>query len=214
MCKAVQRIHEKKICHRDLKPDNFYVYDKNYICLGDFGTARYFDDKATAILRAYSVPIGDMRYVAPELLCMLGFSDYHNYCADFYSLGLILFELFTKTSIGHNVIGSDEQINLILHFREVPEKHRIEVFDDVIESLAETNNLFSVRMYDDSIPNAIAAEIDFLYKGMACIDYRKRMKDFSRIFLRINICENTIKNFKKIEAWKTKKEKKKEGALC
>lgn len=214
MCKAVQRIHGKKIYHRDLKPGNFFVYNKNNICLGDFGTARYFDEKAATILSSYSYPVGDMRYAAPELLCMLYFSDYHNYCADIYSLGLILFELFTKTSLGPYIYGNEEQKDLIMHFRAIPEKNRIKVFDEFIESFAASKNLFSVRIYDETIPKAIANEVDILYKGMACLDYRMRMKDFERIFLRINICENTIKYFKKIDTWKIKKEKRKEGALC
>lgn len=87
MCKAIQRIHRRRICHRDLKPDNFLVFGKRYVCLSDFGTARYLGEGAISILDSYHAPVGDMRYTAPELLCGLYFSDYHNYYADIYSLG-------------------------------------------------------------------------------------------------------------------------------
>jgi len=214
MCKAVQRIHNKRICHRDLKPGNFLVYGKRYVCLSDFGTARYFGSKADPILSYYPYPVGDMRYTAPELLCGLYFSDYYNYYADIYSLGLILFELFTKVQLGSEIFRNPERMDLISHFRLVPERNRIEVFDESIESFAKAKDLFSVRMYDDSIPKAIAQEIDKLYQGMVCLDYRKREVDFQRIFLRINICEKVIRNFKKYEKWKKRKEKKKEGASC
>ena len=214
MCKAVQRIHNKKIYHRDLKPGNYLVYGKRYVCLSDFGTARYSRRRAESILSTYTWPVGDMRYTAPELLCGLHFSDYHNYCADIYSLGLILFELFTKTQLGSEIFRDRERMDLISHFRLVPEKNRIEVFDEFIESFAETRDLFSVRMYDDSIPKVIAQEIDRLYKGMACLNYKKRVINFQRIFLRINICEKVIRYIKEYERWKKKKEIRKKEISC
>lgn len=212
MCKAVQRIHNKKICHRDLKPGNFLVYGNRYVCLSDFGTARYFGVGDQPIMDDYSYPVGDMRYTAPELLCGLHFSDYHNYSADMYSLGLILFELFTRTQLGPEIFRDRD--DLIAHFSRVPKQKRVEVFDGFIESLAQSRDLFGVRMYEDSIPKAISQEVDRLYKAMACLDYRKRDIDFQTIFLRINICEKIIRSVKKYEIWKRKKEKKEEGGLC
>lgn len=214
MCKAVQRIRNKGICHRDLKPGNFLVYGKRYVCLSDFGTARYFGKTAEPIMDYYPYPVGDTRYTAPELLCGLYFSDYHNYCADIYSLGLILFELFTKVPLGSEIFKDRDKMDLISHFRFVPERNRIEVFDGIIETLVEGRELFSVRMYDESILKAVAQEVDRLYQEMASLNYRKREMNFQMIFLRINICEKVIRNFEKYERWKRKKEKKKEGESC
>jgi serine/threonine protein kinase len=193
MCKAIQRIHKMGICHRDLKPDNFLVFGKRYICLSDFGTARYFGQKGSPILESYHAPVGDMRYTAPELLCGLHFSDYYNYCADIYSLGTILYELFTRSELSSSIYRSNELLDFVTHFNLVPQANRVEVFDGFIDSFSNERTLFSVRTHDESIPKAIAYEVDRLYQSMASLNYKKRETDFQRIFLRINICEKVIR---------------------
>ena len=187
MCKAIQRIHRREICHRDLKPDNFLIFGKRYVCLADFGTARYLGEKAIPILETYNAPVGDMRYTAPELLCGLHFSDYHNYCGDIYSLGAILYELFTRSGLASVIYKNDELLEFVTHFNLVPQKNRIEVFHSFIDSFSQERSLFPVRMHNDSIPKAIAYEVDRLYQSMACLNYKKREKDFQRIFLKINL---------------------------
>lgn len=203
MCKAVQRIHVKKICHRDLKPDNFLILGKRYVCLGDFGTARYFGEKGSPVLESYYGPVGDMRYTAPELLAGLHFSDHHNYCADIYSLGAILFELYAKSELVSQIHKNNEVLQFVAYFNHVPESKRIEVFDGFIDSFSQDRRLFSLKMYDGSIPNPIAYEVDRLYQSMACLDYRRREMDFQKIFLRINICENVIRAYRR-----------RRGAIC
>jgi len=201
ICKAVQRIHHREICHRDLKPGNFLVFGKRNVCLSDFGTARYFGKKASPMLDYYPSPVGELRYTAPELLCLLYFSDRHNYYADIYSLGAILFELFTKTVLSPNIFRENEIIDLIAHFHSIPERGRKLLFDQFIDGFAEDRELPSVRLYDESIPKSIAQEIDRLYKNLASLNYKKREVNFQRIFLRINICEKIIRYLKQYEKW-------------
>jgi len=97
MCKSVQRIYNRRICHRDIKPKNFLIFGRRDIRLSDFGTARYLTDDTKPLLPEYVAPPGDLRYVAPELLCGLCFDKELFYSADIFSLGCILFEAFTKT---------------------------------------------------------------------------------------------------------------------
>lgn len=205
ICKAVQRIHSKSICHRDLKPGNFLVYGKRYVCLIDFGTARYLGQKGRPIQTHYGVPPGDKRYTAPELLCGLHFSDKHNYYADIYSLGAILFELFTKTVLGSNIFRKNDISELCLLFHQIPERNRLKIFDGFIDGFAKDKELPGVQLFDNTIPKVIAHEINFLYKSLAALDYRDRLRDFQRIFLRINICEKVIQNSLKVEKWMQKK---------
>ena len=190
MCKAVQRIHAKKICHRDLKPGNFLLFGKRYVTLSDFGTARYFGETITPLLETYHHPVGDLRYPAPEIICGLYFSDYHNFCADIYSLGAILFELFTRQVLG-SIIFPDVR-DLISHFFLVPQRDRIEVFHSIIGNISKVRPLPSVLVYNDQIPKGIALEVDRLYKSMASLDYRKREMSFQYIFLRILIIVKVI----------------------
>jgi serine/threonine protein kinase len=214
ICKAVQRIHHRNICHRDLKPGNFLVFGKRNVCLSDFGTARYFGEKVSPMLDYYPSPVGDRRYTGPELLCLLCFSDHHNYYADIYSLGAILFELFTKTVFSSNIFRENEIIDLAAHFHSIPERERKSVFDQFIDGFAEDRELPSVRLYDESIPKPIAQEVDRLYKSLASLNYKKREMNFQRIFLRINICEKVIRYLKQYERWEKKKFRNKKGILC
>jgi len=208
ICKAVQRIHSKGIMHRDLKPGNFLVYNKRYVCLSDFGTAKYSSSKEKPIRNYYPFLQGDTRYAAPELLFGLHFSDHHNFCADIYSLGAILFELFTKTIFSQYIFKEDEIYDLLAESHAIPEKNRIEVFNGVIGSFSKNLELPSIGKFDVNIPKAIVHEIDMLYRSLACLDYRRRQRDFQRVFLRINICEKVIKNYRKIERWRKKKEER------
>lgn len=78
-------LHNKNICHRDLKPDNIMIDENNYPILIDFGIARnYEDDMSTN-------NIGTIYYMAPEL------SEGKNYdqSIDVYSFGIIMNELFS-----------------------------------------------------------------------------------------------------------------------
>lgn len=211
VCKAVQRIHYLKICHRDLKPGNFLVFGSRYVCLSDFGTARYFGNGAETIRATYRYPVGDLRYTAPELLCGLHFSGHHNFCADIYSLGAILFELFTRVELWTQIFKTNKEIyELISHFNVIPERNRLQVFDETIKGFDADRELFSVRAHDDSIPKAIANEVDLLYRAMARLDYRKRELNFNNIFMRINICEQVVRNYNHFEYRKRLKQEKRD----
>ena len=209
ICKAVQRIHKEKIIHRDLKPGNFLVYNKRCVCLIDFGTARYSSPKGTPIRNYYTAPLGDIRYAAPELLFGgLHFSDRHAFCADIYSLGAILFELFAKMIFNDHIFKEDKIDDILINFHTISESNRIEVFDGFIGGFSKDRELPSIREYDANIPKDLVHEVDMLYRSLACLDYRRRQSDFQRIFHRINICEKVIKYHKKIERWRKKKEER------
>ncbi len=198
MCKAVQRLHNRDICHRDLRPNNFLLMKLRYVCVSDLGFARYFNQEESGLKEYYSVPVGDKRYVAPELLCGLHFSKEHNFYGDIFSLGAILFELFSKSPLGPELFTFYDRIQIINDFSRIPEAERIKVVDGVISTLAESRKLPSVKEYDDAIPKAIAFQIDRIYQGMAALDYRKREKNFNRIFIQLEIAKKVIQHEMKI----------------
>jgi serine/threonine protein kinase len=211
ICKGVQRIRRKEICHRDLKPEQFLIFSSGYICLADFGTARYFGAAGRPIRPSYSAPSGDLRYTAPELLAGLHFSDYHNYAADVYSLGCILFELYAKSVLTLNLLTGTEIQHLIDLFALVPENDRIKVFEEFVPTLASSRSLPSVSRFDNSIPVSAAHEIDKLYMSMAQLDPRSRANDFEHIFLRINIIEKILRNIKQYESWRALRAQRRRG---
>ena len=43
MCKALNYMHECKVTmHRDIKPDNIFVFKKGHLKLGDFGISKTY----------------------------------------------------------------------------------------------------------------------------------------------------------------------------
>lgn len=81
---ALTFMHERKLLHLDIAPDNILVDDERCVLL-DFGLAGRFD-----LPRPPEALIGSAAYLAPEL----GLSRYSP-AADWYSLGVVLFQALT-----------------------------------------------------------------------------------------------------------------------
>jgi serine/threonine-protein kinase len=101
VCNAVQHAHQKGIIHRDLKPSNVLVALDEGIPVAkviDFGVAkaagRQHADRAT--LTTFPQVVGTPLYMSPEQTHSSG-GDVDTR-SDFYSLGVILYELLTGTT--------------------------------------------------------------------------------------------------------------------
>ena len=108
MLTTIKYLHLQKICHRDIKAENF-VFNKeenNHIALIDFGLAYEWKDDMREEINADggNKIMGTVYYVAPEVLK----KDYDESC-DIWSLGVILYELlygfcsYTSSSIAQLV---------------------------------------------------------------------------------------------------------------
>lgn len=88
--KGIRRLHQNKIFHCDLKPKNVFYLDKEQIDLviGDYGSAKTFEESSEKELSFTSVVKGTNMYRAPEQAD--GIVSEKN---DYYSLGMIICHL-------------------------------------------------------------------------------------------------------------------------
>lgn len=82
---GLQYLHNHKILHRDLKPDNIFITKDNVCVLADFGLAKEVEN-INALNRTQA---GTPLYMAPEVFN----NEEYSFKAEIWSLGCILHEL-------------------------------------------------------------------------------------------------------------------------
>ena len=110
LCLAV--VHNNGVVHRDIKPENFLFDNNGYLHLTDFNSAAYLNEEnqKNNILNNYEFNnnsdeqirinninkklVGTLGYIAPEHI--LAIDDKISFVSDFYSFGIILYELMFK----------------------------------------------------------------------------------------------------------------------
>lgn len=101
---AVKHLHERNVCHRDIKLENILMAGKSkrsLIKLSDFGLSKYLDGQA--VMSTY---VGTPSYIAPEVLknasdSVNGRSSSYTVKADMWSLGCILYSLLCGSPAFH-----------------------------------------------------------------------------------------------------------------
>ncbi len=207
MCRAVQRIHRRKIAHRDLKPGNFLVMSDGSTRLSDLGTARLIDGTTAGIAVTYTAQPGDRRYTAPEVIA--GLHDVEPefaFKADLFSLGAVLFDLFTGTMLALPLYGHGLASDLAV-MATIRRPDRRQIYDRVVSSIADGHPLPSIQDFGPGIPGAIRDRVNALYKAMCALDYRNRLCEFERIFGQIDACALVLRNEQKYRRWRELREK-------
>jgi HEAT repeat protein len=90
VCRGVGAAHQADIVHRDLKPPNILINDQGVVKIVDFGVAVITSDMSTRLTKVGTV-LGTPTYMAPEQVR----SHAIDARTDIYSLGVIMYEMFT-----------------------------------------------------------------------------------------------------------------------
>jgi len=114
ICAALREAHGQHIVHRDLKPENVLIARDGTVKVSDFGIARSVRSDATQT----GTVIGTPAYMSPEQA--QGKAIDHR--SDMYSLGLVLYEMFT----GRPAFQGDTPLAVAMkHIDEAPTPPRL-----------------------------------------------------------------------------------------
>ena len=163
LCKGLIDIHKNNLIHRDLTPDNIFIDKNNKIKIGNFGITKILIDnnKYTKSI------IGKIHYIAPGI--ELG--EKYNNKVDIYSLGCIIYELFTL---------NEYYIDKKIHEKEC--KINLEVYNskwqELIDSLTKKD--YHKRPDIEEIFSLVSKEEErtlFTHKESLFFDGRQKIKD-------------------------------------
>lgn len=226
MCRSVRRLHQLGYTHRDLKPSNFLLMADGSVRLSDFGTARRMEAGSPQLSPAYIYPPGDLTYASPETLAALLDDDpMLAFGADVFALGAVLFEIITGTVLGVQLFDARFRSDLTEIMAAMTRGKRKDMFDRLVPSIADGHPLPNLFAFAPSVPSSILPLLDDLYKRLAHLDYRKRLKDLEFVYLRIGSCLKVLRNedaYRKLReakqryraARKRKSERRLQRALC
>ena len=85
---AVEYLHSRNICHRDIKLENVLVDKSSHVCLGDLGLA------SITFTGSVSGKRGSLAYMAPEARSGEHFDGFK---ADVFSCGVMFYSILTQT---------------------------------------------------------------------------------------------------------------------
>jgi Protein kinase domain len=90
MILSLEALHQHSYIHRDVKPENYLIDVNGHIKLADFGSCIRASE--TAMITANET-VGTPDYISPEILRALEGNSNYGHSVDWWSVGVILFEL-------------------------------------------------------------------------------------------------------------------------
>lgn len=139
---ALAQAHQNEIVHRDIKSQNILINEQGSVKVADFGIARA---ATTATIVNTKEVIGSVHYASPEQ-ARGGFVDARS---DIYSLGILLYELATKTL----PFEGDSPVTIALKQIKDEMPSPIMINSEISEGLASIVHKMTEKMPNDRYQN-------------------------------------------------------------
>ncbi|WP_394578518.1 serine/threonine protein kinase [Cytobacillus firmus] len=182
LCRAVEKLHEQGISHRDLKPNNCVLFHDGSVKLIDFALSYREGSSVLSqgerYTRWYSIFVPNHLYGAPELYCGFAFTSAQFPVADFFQLGAILFELWTGLRLMNFLYEREFMMDFGHLFCYVQDEKRRDNYQRAIQVIKKNFPLPNVTDLTTGPWRQGAEIINEIYQAMAELDYEQRCTDF------------------------------------
>jgi serine/threonine-protein kinase len=129
MARGIRSAHQANVMHRDLKPANILVNEAELLKIVDFGLASACSHANSRLTRTGTL-IGTPSYMSPEQ----GRGVDIDYRTDIYSLGVVMYELFTGT-VPYAADNPLTVLHLHLHGKKDPPSARNPLISPDLEAV-------------------------------------------------------------------------------
>ena len=140
ICLGIKIIYDTNIIYRDLKSSNIFINKNNEIKIGDFGISKQLNSLKTTTFTKKGA--GTLSYITPEILK----KSSYNKKSDMYSLGCIIYELFTLNEYHTDKLSDD--IKLI---DNIYDPNWQKLLDSLL--IVDINKRFDINQVNDYILN-------------------------------------------------------------
>ncbi|CAF1070431.1 unnamed protein product [Adineta steineri] len=147
---ALMFLHSKRIAYRDLKPENIFIFDDGHVKLGDFGLAKENIDEN----HKTKTICGTAEYIAYEIYNR----DFYDENVDWWSLGILIFELSTFRTPFYANNSTDITQNVLSNQIIYPETMKDEV-KQIISGLLERDS--KIRLGNINSPHGLLKDQPF-----------------------------------------------------
>lgn len=153
---GIAYLHEKRIIHGDIKPDNIFIHEclsgRKILKIGDFGVSKCMDDYNSFMSKIETTPA----YQAPE---EFGSSNFKAWPRDIWSVGIVLYQLaFGK----HPIMTQNSALHTLF---EKIQSNKIEYpnsceaqLKDLLERMLKRDPMERITIQDIQVHDFITAD--------------------------------------------------------
>ncbi|XP_067451525.1 interferon-induced very large GTPase 1-like [Thunnus thynnus] len=131
ICLALKHIHDRKILHRDIKPQNIFLTKDETVQLGDFGVSRVLNS-TKELATTFT---GTQLYLSPEIYE----NEPYNNKSDIWALGCVLYEMCTLKPAFNADNSMDLEVKIVHGFYPRVSDHYSQELRSLLAQLLKPN---------------------------------------------------------------------------